>query len=155
MSLISTFEILQQYLEDIQSDFLSAYRNDGFEASGNTERELEVELQGFKGVLKGPDYLFAMVTGRGPGGFPPLEFIEDWIVAKGITPDGDISLQSLAFLIARKIARQGTDVFEGKREGIDIEGIVSKRTQEVTKIIARQIKLNAVAEVSRIVNQAL
>lgn len=46
--------------------------------------------------------------GTGPGGFPPIESIRTWMRTVGITPRGGQDERSTAFLIARKIFRQGT-----------------------------------------------
>lgn len=46
--------------------------------------------------------------GTGPGGFPPIEAIRGWMARYGITPRGGQDERSTAFLIARKIFRQGT-----------------------------------------------
>jgi len=50
--------------------------------------------------------------GRKPGRFPPIEKIREWVRIKPVVPrpmaNGKLpSLQQLAFLIARKIAREG------------------------------------------------
>ena len=46
-------------------------------------------------------------TGRGPGKRPPTAAIREWVVAKGIEPDGTAADRA-AFLIARAIGEKGT-----------------------------------------------
>lgn len=46
--------------------------------------------------------------GSGPGGRPSLDRMMAWIRRKGITPRAATDSRGLAFLIARKIAREGT-----------------------------------------------
>jgi len=65
------------------------------------------------------DYMPYPLTGRNAGKFPPKEAIEQWIVDKGIVPD-DISIESLAFLIGRKIAKEGTDQPRLKKQNIEM-----------------------------------
>lgn len=57
------------------------------------------------------DYIYYLQFGRKFGKFPPRSVIRKWIDDKGINPT-DISKDSLAFLIARKISRQGTTIFQ-------------------------------------------
>lgn len=75
------------------------------------------------------DYWLWVEKGRGPGKRPPLSKIEGWIERTGIVPSADangrtISIKSLAFLIARKIGREGT---EGKHI---IRDIVERDAEE-------------------------
>ena len=60
------------------------------------------------------DYWKWVEEGRGPGKFPPLDKIEEWIRIKPIAPYPDSrgivpSNSQLAFLIGRKIAEEGTE----------------------------------------------
>ena len=52
-------------------------------------------------------------NGRGPGRFPPIDAIRNWIQVKPVVPVPDArgkipTTNQLAFLISRKIAREGT-----------------------------------------------
>ena len=60
------------------------------------------------------DYWIYVENGRGPGKFPPIDKILEWIRVKPVTPYSDNrgrlpTEEQLAFLISRKIAEQGTD----------------------------------------------
>lgn len=64
--------------------------------------------------FKAPEYWKWAENGRRPGKMPPVSAILEWIEAKRIVPYADAngrvpSLNSLAFLIARKIGRDGTE----------------------------------------------
>lgn len=64
------------------------------------------------------NYIMTLEDGRRPGKQPPTEPILKWVQERGITPS-DISQESLAFLIARKIGREGSLVFRlGGNTGI-------------------------------------
>ena len=81
-------------------------------ASGNLERTLRFEVK--DGVLRvyANKYIGSLIFGRRPtsaGGTGILkQRIRTWIDDKGITPYGSISKDSLAFIIARKIHKEGT-----------------------------------------------
>ena len=60
------------------------------------------------------DYWIYVENGRGPGKFPPIDKILEWIMVKPVIPYSDSrgrlpTEEQLAFLIARKIAEQGTE----------------------------------------------
>ncbi|QIX61853.1 hypothetical protein HER32_11940 [Hymenobacter sp. BT18] len=80
-----------------------------------TEREDGLTL-----TIYGIDYALHLEYGRGPGKFPSLLAIKEWIGAKGIVPKPDakgraVSVDSLAYLIGRKIAREGTILHQQKQ----------------------------------------
>lgn len=75
-------------------------------------------------VMNGYNYIMHLEHGRGPTktstpSQPTLRTrIEQWVEQRGITPNG-ISQASLAYLIARKIHREGTKLYrEGGNSGI-------------------------------------
>lgn len=73
-----------------------------------TEESLKVYAQG---------YIYQLEHGRKPGRKPPLDAIKDWIKVKGIIPKPNergkaISVNSLAFLIQRKIGAKGTLIYQ-------------------------------------------
>lgn len=60
------------------------------------------------------DYWIYVENGRGPGKFPPIDKILEWIRVKPVIPYSDSrgrlpTEEQLAFLIARKISEQGTE----------------------------------------------
>lgn len=60
------------------------------------------------------DYWIYVENGRGPGKFPPIDKILEWIRVKPVIPYTDSrgrlpTEEQLAFLISRKIAEQGTE----------------------------------------------
>lgn len=111
MTLISK---IQSWCDDSLVKLVSQYDTDGRRASGNWEDELDSKVEqndrGFTVQILGAYYSFWMENGRKQGKFPPIAAIRQWIEDKGIIADG-ISRDSLAFLIARKISREG---YQGK-----------------------------------------
>jgi len=68
-----------------------------------TDNSLTIYALGYEAFLQ---------KGRKPGGAPPISAILQWIDAKGIVSYDGISRESLAFLIARAIARNGTTIYQ-------------------------------------------
>ena len=91
------------------------------------------------GQLFAPDWFKYMITGRGPGKMPPLDRIADWVDKYIGTPvrenkDGTFSVlasTSLAYAIGVKIAREGTDVWQGKKKGVDLLGAMEKNMPDL------------------------
>lgn len=125
-------DVLHEELEKLREDILQVYYASGKKTTGEFERGLETLNQPNKGFLFGYEYL----GGRRAGKMPPVKDIEKWILAKGLKPMEDhLSTSSLAFLIARKIGREGTR----KENNLPIytQVITPERIQEILDKIER------------------
>lgn len=127
-------QILSKEFESLKNDLIKAYDAKGMRSSGKWADGLEVETEINRAVLWGYEYTQQLETGRQAGKQPPSQVIEQWIVDKGISNQiqGQISISSLAYLIARKIGREGWN-----REGYGGVDLVSDiiTEQRLQKII--------------------
>lgn len=99
-------EVIRVEIEAILDDIKKLYSASGKRASGNFEKQLEARYTDNKAEIWGVYYL----AGRAGGKMPPVASIEQWIRDKGIKPIQDkMSVTSLAWAIAKKIAREGTN----------------------------------------------
>lgn len=108
---------------------------------------LRFEADDKGGVLYGAHYMQYLVTGRGPGKFPPPDKMTDWVNANPDILDRarqvfrSITAQQLGFLIGRKIAREGTDIYQGKKPGIDLLGAIGSELPWLLKALGEtQVK---------------
>lgn len=145
-------QVLDQEFESLQNDLVLKYKELGMRASGKWEDSLERIVSPMNAKIIGEDYTNQLVSGRRPGSFPPVDAIKKWIVDKGIVNNikGNISVSSLAFLIARKIAREGTKYF--KQGGTDL--ISSVATEKRMQSVIDKVGVSAtITFVKRIENQ--
>ena len=102
---------LSEQFELLKQDLITAYDRKGMRASGDFANSLEVVMldNGLKAQLWGNAYAQQLETGRRSGKFPPISAIEKWIEDKNIASrlNGEITKSQLAFLIARKISKEG------------------------------------------------
>lgn len=118
-------------LNDIREAIIQDQKDKGIRSSGKSAESLTISVYGNTGTLSGAKYFVQQTLGRKPGKFPPIDDILDWIRAKRISPrDPKTTERQLAFLFARKIARSGTDIFQGKRPGLDMDEIIAKLVKE-------------------------
>lgn len=98
---------LNKYIEAL----INRYDELGMRASGDWADSLEATVDGLNGKILGLPYTEQLVNGRPPGRFPPPSNIQEWVQQKlGITDDREI--KSVAYLVGRKIAESGTNIFE-------------------------------------------
>jgi len=110
---------VSQVFLDIAIDIQSWMFDNDRDATSTAINSMEIDVYKTYIQLSAVDYMPFALQGRGPGGFPPPQTIIDWIIAKPIQVT-DISIESLAFLIGRKIAREGTDPPHLQQDDLDI-----------------------------------
>jgi len=111
---------IQKNIRDKRVTQYGAMNNTGEAALSLKYRWLsETRMQIYSDMPGRPfNYIMTLEHGRRPGKMPPSTPILEWVRQRGINPP-DISQESLAFLIARKIGREGSLVFrQGGNTGI-------------------------------------
>lgn len=123
-------------------DLAESYEKHNRRASGAWADSLESRItetkRGYNVSILAAYYSWWMERGRKSSvKFPPISAIRKWIDDKGIT--SDINKNSLAFLIARKIKREG---YKGKPVIQDVltDERVNELLQDVGKFFAVQLK---------------
>ncbi|HNV51332.1 MAG TPA: hypothetical protein PKW61_06270 [Tenuifilaceae bacterium] len=134
-------------------ELVKSYHDLGLRASGKWAASLEgnttQENNTIKTVILGEQYTGALVGGRKPtsaygpyqkNDFTLREAIAIWIRQKGITPDDGISKDSLAFLIARKIHREGIRVPNEHNSGKLISNVFTdKAINELGEVVKKEL----------------
>ena len=151
---MTTLEVLEVEFAAIKEDLVKRHNELGMKASGLWESELSVDIYENGGkttaMLTGLTYTEQLVYGRKPGKFPPIKAIEQWIIDKGIQLENKMKASSLAFLIARKIAKEGTKYFQNGGTDL-IESVV---TPERIQSIINQVKeINVVTMTKGLIEQ--
>ena len=101
-------QILKEEMISIVVDLKVKHNELGMKASGDWLDALHEQTVGLTGKVIGLHYSEYLESGRKPGGFPPIDSIIRWINDKGIKPiEDNMKISTLAFLIARKIAKDG------------------------------------------------
>ena len=141
-------------LYDIGREIAQAYRNElrdkGAVASGdlkNFKWDVEMTHYGLDLIFYLPEHWRYIEYGRGATSPNPKlgqrrlrEIIKDWIEVKGIQRP-DISTDSLAYLIARKIHTQGYKARHPLQNAINITRPLQERfTELVSDILLEEIK---------------
>lgn len=147
--------ILSKEFEALKKDLITAYDAKGMRASGKFAESLEVRVEGLNAQLWGEDYAQQLEMGRKPGRFPPIDAIKQWIIDKGIANkiQGEITVSALAFLIARKIAKNGW-----KREqfgGVELisEVITDERIQKIIDEVGAEQALVFSSEITTMIKE--
>lgn len=137
-------EILVVAMMDIRNNIESK----GINASGRTSASLKVESydNGIRLVSSGENIApFGTIEVGRKGGKVPKGFAQilyQWSIDKAISFDKDRERRTFAYLLARKIAREGTDRHRNPRADI---------YSEVIKKVVQDVENKAFTRISRVI----
>lgn len=145
---------LTQVIQDLVDSIADIYRQnlESSRATGNLQNfQTHITLNDttLSVSFEMEDYWKYVEYGRGPGKQPPIDKIEEWIRVKPIIPNpinGKIpDTRQLAYLIARKIGREGTpaqhplsDTMWSEEVNILINAIKRNIVEQVTKSLTEE-----------------
>lgn len=128
-----TFPNLEKAINDFIDDFVNTYKGllirDNKKATGDLIRsikpiEIQFETNKYSGSISLAYYWKYVEYGRRPGKFPPPNKILDWVKIKPVIPRPVNGIKptekQLAFLISRKIARDGIEAGNQFKEALDL-----------------------------------
>jgi hypothetical protein len=142
-----TKDIIQNWLNETQTLMVDKYDQLGFRASGEWEQSLSNSIEekegSFVAKIEGANYTYWMEHGRKPGKFPPMAAIRKWIDDKGIIAE-NITRNSLAFLIARKIAREGTQIRPGIVSDVITQERIDSLIKDIGALFVTQVKSDVI-----------
>jgi hypothetical protein len=126
----NTRGVLEQYaqhlVEKYRENLAKGNRNASSKLADTVKAEVKVEDTVISVELTLQDYWYYVDNGRKAGKMPPISKIEEWIKIKPITlrsfgksQKSIPSPRSVAFLIARKIGREGTKGTHDLRDASD------------------------------------
>lgn len=101
------------------------------------------EVDEVSGTMYAADYFKYLIYGRGPGKAPPPDNMLAWVqgnpdaLARAKQVFKYITEKGLAYIVGQKIAREGTDIYSGKKEGIDLLGVMEKNMPSLLEALAR------------------
>lgn len=152
----NVLSVVTDELEALRLRIIANHEAAGQVASGRTRDSIRVERTEDGGVLWGRQAFGVLETGRKPGKVPKgfYQIIRQWVDDKGISvPNPD----SFAYLVARKIATEGTEMYRtGQKKDIystDMEKTIREIERKVLGIFdteVEHINLNFKNEDSRI-----
>lgn len=107
-------EFADAFIQNARNNLEANQSNASYNLYNSFEKVIEVGEDYFKVSISLADYWQHLENGRGPGKFPPVDKIKEWIEVKPVNPtplsNGKTpSVEQLSFLIGRKIANEGTE----------------------------------------------
>lgn len=144
-------QVLDREFEILKDELIKEYDTLGMRASGKFADTAEVISTETNVKLVGENYSEQLEFGRKAGKFPPIQAIKQWITDKGIVGNirGNISISSLAFLIARKISREGWK--RQQHGGVELisKVITDAKIQKIIDLVGAELTLTLVDRIGK------
>lgn len=131
-------DALRLYFDNL----VKGLKEDAAEKGQKIPTTFRIDVDGSGGRLYAAHYFQYLITGRGPGKFPPPDSTLEWLADNPQVLERMkqvwkyITEQSAAYVIGRKIAQQGTDIYTGKKPGIDLLGVMEKNMPTLLEALA-------------------
>lgn len=138
-------KVISEELNNLRKKIIDNHLKAGQKASGRTINSLRIEVDDAGGTLFGRKAFGTLETGRRGGNVPKgfYNIILQWMKDKGINVEKP---KTFAYLVARKIAREGTKLY---RQGGRAD-IYSNEIPKTTESILGRLSEMLVAEVESI-----
>lgn len=125
--------IIFEELEDLRKRIISNIDSTGRKASGRTSGSMHTDVSENRGILFGRMAFGTLETGRKSGKVPAgfYQIIKQWVIDKGISFDSQSERNSFAYLVSRKIVREGTQLY---RRGADTDVYTAEIPETIERI---------------------
>ena len=125
--------IIFEELEDLRKRIISNIDSTGRKASGRTSGSMHTDISENRGILFGRMAFGTLETGRKSGKVPAgfYQIIKQWVIDKGISFDSQSERNSFAYLVSRKIAREGTQLY---RTGAEADVYTTEVPETIERI---------------------
>ena len=152
MSVTANYIINEELLK-LKDVIAANMQAQGLNASGKTSKSLEVVMSDNGGALMGRSFFAVLETGRKAGKVPKnfRQIIEKWATDKGLTFETPAKLRSFSYLVARKIAAEGTKQYRtGRRTDVFTdavnETVTSIQNQLGSEVLKEIVTINDINE---------
>lgn len=133
--IVNEFTILMNEIKKELRNTKNGYNGNALQDTGSAEKSLEVIVNGNIFSLIGNEYFYNLQFGRKPGKYAPVDNIKDWVRSKlGITEESEIN--SVAYLVNRKLYNKGTTIYEGRSLGLALEDLILNTINTIQEKIA-------------------
>jgi hypothetical protein len=134
-------EALDKFFSNVIKDVRNDQNAKGMRASGRSADSLVYGTDNKGGQLEGSSYFYFQIYGRNAGGMPPVSDIKAWIQAKGL----DLN----PYAVAKSIANKGTQIYRGKKKGLEFDAITEKNLKELDKDLGNLIGVSLTNNLSQ------
>jgi hypothetical protein len=145
-------EIISIYLDNI----IEGLKRDADSKGQRIPQGFEKTVSDEGGSISVEHYFRYLVVGRGPGKQPPPDAMLAWvekhpeIIAEFRATYREIEAKEIAYIIGRKIGREGTDIYQGKKPGIDLAGVVDASMPEFLERLAYAEALEVANKIEKV-----
>lgn len=122
---------LHSFGEDLVKRIQQEFDNKNLNDRGGASGSLEFSVEGEKVVVYGLARVLFLEFGRRPGDPPPFDVIQGWVERKLNVPAEEVD--SVAWAIVKKIAKEGTSILTDKAKGLELEIILADLLEEFTQ----------------------
>ena len=131
--IVELSKITDEIIERIKNKFSSK----GLDSSGKASQSLNGITTDKNIIIIGLSYIYFLWKGRQPGKQPPPENMLSYVENKPIV-NTELKPRSIAYLIGRKIGREGTEIYKNPSKGLQLEEEIEFGIEEINKVVTEK-----------------
>lgn len=141
---------IREYVNRWQSEIVANILKSGQKATGEISESFEAIDTPTGAKIEAAKFYKVLETGRKPGKMPPPTSLYKWIEARYLSDT--IKKESLAYVIARRIGKEGTLLYMlGGRKDIFSNVLSDKNINSLVDAIGFKVQLDIVNNLNKIV----
>lgn len=149
--MLNNQKILFDFLDAIRKEVIIEQERQNRVASGKSVDGYQVESTNVLGTFSGVSYSGTLETGRKPGKVPQgfSLIILEWMNQKSLhSAESEAKRKSIAYLIARKISREGTTLHrQGGKSGVFTNVITEERLRQFSDKLLTSFQNETINEI--------
>jgi len=134
-------QIVVQELELFNQSIRNTMSKKNIDTTGRASQSLRVVSSGNKAASVGIDYIEYLNRGRGPGKFPPIDKIAEWVDAR--------NLEVAPYVIARKIANEGTEIYKDRTKGLMLEEKITLTVKRLKERLPKALSAEIINKITK------
>lgn len=132
-------QILDRAGQIAVSDIRKSFNEKNLNDTKKARDSISYQVNGDTLIITGLARVLFLEFGRRHGEMPPIDPIKKWVESKlGVSKEES---RGVAFAIAKKIAKKGTDILTDRAKGLEIELTIAMINNLLLKEITNQLTL--------------
>ena len=148
------FKSITAFLVRVSKDMIREQAAQGIRNTGRSARSLQI----FPERIEGVGYWNFLFSGQGtrPTRKPvSLRGFMQWVRARGLKWKREsgkpMPLREMAWLVRRKVTREGTEIFKKPREGVNLDSILERHEDQLTDELSTEIQQTFIQDLNKVI----
>ena len=140
--ILDTQKILTVAGNELVNELKNEFDTKGLNFTNDAKNSLSFSATENKLIIEGIARVLLLNEGRLPGTWPDVDELKKWVEGKLNIDEEEVD--SVTYLIGRKIFEKGTDILTDKAKGLEIDLLLAKVMNRLHEKLANKIAISVI-----------